>query len=285
MARIRPSTSARLPARRPVLVAGSIFSLAVFVTVTWLVATNPTAGMRILWQGIVPLLPLLLLAAPNLWTSVCPMAVLQSVPRRLHLPSRQIRLHPGQQLMLESGGIALLYVLVPLRHLVFDPVPATDLVVLLLLPIVAAAAGFWFLGLSGWCNGLCPVQPVESLYGIFTRERARPETCRDCAACNASCRRLHPEDGLARLTQAHPLRLFAYSFPGFVLGWFLARGQTSLATVFAVNWGVAAGTALLGIGLERFGLARTTLVKLSALAALTTYYAFRVPELIQVWSS
>lgn len=263
---------------------GAFVGCTVFLAVLGVFLTDAKLGMALLWNAIVPVLPLLVLLFPNLWTSVCPLANAQRLPTRLGIASRQPRrLTRGVQERLELTGIGLLLVLVPLRHSVFDVHPMVDLVVLCVLPFLAFGAGMFTLGLSGWCGGACPVQPVEALYGLFSLERTRPETCRECRYCQQGCRRLDVRAGARRMAGRPALRAFAYGFPGFVLGWFLCDPQAPVLVPFALCWGYALVSALLGFACEGLGAGRVAILRGAALSAITIYYAYRVPGLVQFW--
>ena len=143
------ASSLTLPPR-PWLRLGALLGFAVLLGVVGTLATNPKLGMGVLWNAIVPALPLLVLLFPNFWTSVCPLANAQRLPERLGIASRNPRRFSRRvQERLELTGVLLLLVLVPLRHAVFDVHPMVDLVVLCVLPLVAFGTGVFTLGLSG----------------------------------------------------------------------------------------------------------------------------------------
>ena len=79
------------------------------------------------------------------------------------------------------------------------------------------------------------------------------------------------------------LRAFAYGFPGFVLGWFLCDPQAPVLVPFAMCWGYALVSALLGFTGERMGVGRVALLRGAALLAVTIYYAYRLPGIAQYW--
>jgi hypothetical protein len=55
--------------------AGSVFALV--GVLVW----RPEIGLAVAWGVIIPLAPLLFLAAPGVWRNVCPLAALNQLPR------------------------------------------------------------------------------------------------------------------------------------------------------------------------------------------------------------
>ena len=92
------------------------------------------------------------------------------------------------------------------------------------LGVVALISGVMFAGKSGWCSGLCPVHPVEQVYGQRPGITLRNAHCTTCVRCTARC----PDSTPAMSPLAEPLTarhralgvLMVGGFPGFVWGWF-----------------------------------------------------------------
>ena len=106
---------------------------------------------------------------------------------------------------------------------------------------------------AGFCNSICPVLPVERLYGQAPLATLSNPRCPDCTLCTPrGCIDLSPSKSVAqtfgpvRRSQAWlftSFGVFAGSFPGFVLGYF-----TWQDVPFA-----AAGTVYLAVGLVSAG--------------------------------
>lgn len=155
------------------------------------------SALDLFWKGIVPLVPLLLLLAPHVWRGICPVAVLNLLGDRLARFGRATR--PAHLSRETTRGIklygavfaaALLWLLVPLRLLLFNQSSAATLVLILAIGLVALAMGFAVPWKGGWCSSLCPVYPVEKFYGtaaMWTVEDSRcfpgnlPDNCYRCA--------------------------------------------------------------------------------------------------------
>ena len=58
-----------------------IATFAVMLVIMWLVATNPASGFALFWKVLIPSLPLLFALAPGIWRQICPMALVNQIPR------------------------------------------------------------------------------------------------------------------------------------------------------------------------------------------------------------
>jgi hypothetical protein len=191
---------------------------------------EPAWALRITWGILVPILPATFLLSPALWRGVCPLATLNELGNRVRpgpIPSAK------GATALTVAGMGLFALLVPARHLVFDSSGA-------ILGVTAAAVGAMALGLgvvfsarSGFCNGLCPILPVEQLYGQSPLLRVPRGRCDQCSACTTTgCLDLAGEKALllalgpARKSGAFlatPIGAFAAALPGFVAGYHALR--------------------------------------------------------------
>lgn len=89
--------------------------LALALLVAGLIA-RPTSTLPILWNVVIPLVPLSLLVSPALWRNVCPLATLNTLSGRWGTR----RLEPAAVSATGATGIALLIVLVPARRFIFN---------------------------------------------------------------------------------------------------------------------------------------------------------------------
>lgn len=263
------------------LVIGSFVSIGVLLIVLSFLAFVPDLGLRLLWYGIIPLAPLIFFTVPNVWVNLCPLAIIQGFPRRMGMSGKRI-LQPKEQLLLMQGSWILLYLLVPLRHFVFNEMALVCLVTTLLLGVVAFASGLMFKGLGGWCSALCPIRPVEMAYGLFTKEMNRPELCAVCESCLIGCPRKHAGNFEAKRSFNAQFSYWVFSFPGFVLGYFLVSKDDGWLMVYGQILGLAAVSLLLFGALHRLIKWRWSL-EAAVLTALSTYYVFIIPKIMEQW--
>ena len=215
-----------LTAQLIALVATVVVILGLFI--------EPEVTLKYLWGLIIPLVPASLLVSPMLWRNVCPLATLNKLPTG-HGGKREIGARGVARLAIL--GMILLFVLVTARHVIFNgfndfdgPVLGT---VVVLVAVAALVLGLLFEVKVGFCNSLCPVLPVERLYGQSPMLETNNPRCPECVQCTpTSCIDLGPEVSIPEVVgeaRGGPrwvltaYGVFAAAFPGFVLGYFLAK--------------------------------------------------------------
>lgn len=263
-----------------------LLGLAIIVALFWW----PEVGLLALWSVLIPVAPLLLVLAPGIWRNICPLASAALFPRHMGFSAhRQIPVKAQGWLALT--GLTLLLLIVPLRHTVLDTNGPVTAAVLVAVGLLAFGMGTAFEWKSGWCSGLCPVHPVEKLYGSRPALSVPNAHCTQCQRCSAVC----PDSTPAMQPMAAPATLghlitglvLVGGFPGFVWGWFqvsdhVGSSGAALARAYAFPFLSLAFTLLLYMAL-RAALGQrleTTLVRVFAAAAVSCYYWYRLPMLI-----
>ena len=267
-------------------------------TAVWLVGVAiiaalfvaPEVGLTAVWNVLIPVAPALLVFAPGVWRNVCPLSTTALAARRWGW-SRRRHLSAEGQAGLFLLGVLLLFVIVPLRHVVLDTDGPVTALLLLGVAALALTLGSVFEWKSAWCSSLCPVHPVERLYGaapIVTPPNAHCEACERCmSVCPDSTPNVHA------LLVKHPRTayvagvLLAGGLPGFILGWFLVAERLGPTEAAGLSLAYSLPAAGLGISLATFLLARAALgaqserilALLFGAAAVSTYYWFRIPLL------
>lgn len=259
----------------------SVAAMLVLCLVLVLLVKMPPLGLKVLWYAIIPLAPLIFFATPSVWVNLCPLAILQSLPKRIGKAGTR-SLKPQQQFLLMQCSWVLLYLLVPLRHFVFNEMAMICVATTLLLGLVAFASGLLFRGLGGWCSSLCPIRPVEMAYGLFTKEKNRPEACSACGGCLAGCPRMNSGDIAAKKQFNFQFKYWLYSFPGFVAGYFLVHEADGIFLVYVTVFGLAMLSTLLFASLDKVLKWQRT-QETAVLLALATYYISILPKIFVQW--
>lgn len=267
--------------------AGQALSLAAGAGTLTALAAAPELGLHLVWDVLIPIAPALLVLAPGLWRNVCPIAAAALLPRHLGF-SQRIRAPRALRAGLRLAGFLALLAIVPLRHPAFDLDASATLAVLLAVAGAGVLLGFFFEWKAGWCAGLCPIHPVEELYGERPLLVPRNAHCRACAACVERCPDSIPAARGARrggLRQAVVWWLMPGFFPGFVFGWFHVP-DTQAGLALGPTYGPpllgGAATLALYVGLGRWlpEAQRAFLRRLFACAAVACYYWYRLPALV-----
>jgi Fe-S-cluster-containing hydrogenase component 2 len=262
------------------------------VLLVWLLLFRPAIGIPIMWNIILPVLPAFFVLSTGLWRNICPMATFSLLPRRFGLSRRRV-MSPKLAGLLGLASVAALFLILPLRHLLLNTNGPTTALMLVLASGIACAMGFVFQWRSGWCTSLCPIHPVEKLYGFSPLTTVENMRCGSCGKCTLIC-----PDSTRFMTLVHtgPSRLERWvghgltgGFFGFVFGWYQLpdfHGHVGAADIIACYiWpfgGAATSLAIYAAArkwLCRSKTAKTTLVRIFAAAAVSTYYWHRLPAL------
>ncbi len=247
----------------------------------------PTIGLHALWNVLIPAAPLLVAVAPGLWRNICPMASTALVLRHTgHSARKPVTAELQGHLLLI--GVILLFAIVPLRHILLDlngPATGFTLVGAALIAILMGSRYEWK---SGWCSGICPVHPVERLYGsssVVSLPNAHCHPCEQCVVpCADSTPRVDPltaKKGRSRIIAG---TIMAGGFAGFIWGWFQvpdyagSAGLSHLGEAYAWPLGGTLVTLVAYLVLRPF--ASPILLRRSfAAAAIACYYWYRLPWL------
>ena len=247
----------------------------------------PGRGLTIFWGWFIPIVPLVFFVVPGLWRNVCPLATSNQLPRRLGIT----RALTAPRWLQEYGfviAIALFLGLVPARKVLLNTNGPALALLLAGVGVAAFAGGVLLKGKSGWCSALCPLLPVQRVYGQTPFAVIRNSHCEPCIGCTTNCYDFNPRLAqLADLSSEDPYRggyrkVFAGAFPALVLAFY--------TTSPGHGWGIASmygrfGLFILG-GIGSFFLldallkvSSATLAVVYGAAALNLYYWWNVPGL------
>ena len=154
--------------------------------------THPGPTTNVLWNAIIPVLPAVFLLSPALWRNVCPLSTLATLSP-LRYRTRTIDAPMVRATLVV--GVILLFVLVPARRFWFNTDGGALAVAIIMVAILALASGFAFKRKAGFCNAICPVLPVERLYGQRPLVTVPNVRCTPCVGCTErGCIDLSPAD-------------------------------------------------------------------------------------------
>lgn len=253
----------------------------------------PGESLRILWFAIIPVVPATLLISPAIWRGVCPLATLNMSLNGL-VSRRFLKLR--HRPLVSLVGILLLAFMVPARRFLFNEQALALATTVILVGVLALALGAVFDYKAGFCNAICPVLPVERLYGQNPLVQFENPRCTTCGLCtDRACMDLVPERSLALSIGPErrswkwlltPYGVFAAGFPGFVLGYFLTDDTTPEAAlgVYLVVFGAATASWAVVLALAALSSASVeTIVPVLAGAAAVVYYVFSGPAISQAF--
>jgi NADPH-dependent 2,4-dienoyl-CoA reductase/sulfur reductase-like enzyme/ferredoxin len=206
-----------------------IVSVLAYLALCGTLFVRPAGGLFVFFGVIVPLLPILFFVAPGLWRNICPLAAANQVPRVLGF-TRGLTAPEWFRRRSFVVAMVLFFGIAGARLAVFN---GSGLATGVLLSVIIASAflgGLLFKGKSGWCSQICPLLPLQRVYGQTPFVRVPNSHCRPCVACTKNCYDFQPisayqadlhEDDPA---WTGPRKLFVAALPGFVLGFFTLAG-------------------------------------------------------------
>ncbi|MEX2529992.1 MAG: 4Fe-4S binding protein [Gemmatimonadota bacterium] len=275
----------RIP--RPWRLAQTV-SVAAAVTVVGLLVLRPELGLYLTWSVLIPVVPALLLFAPRVWRNLCPISVVHQLPVSLGRGGRR-RLGRRAQWLAPAVAITGLFLIVPLRHVIFNESGMALAGFVLVVLAVGLLGGALFAGKSGWCSTFCPVGPVEKLYGQQPALHPSHAHCETCVGCTDACfdRRgasavedllgASGPDGLLRT----PTGVFTGAFPGFVVGYFTADPTGGASSIYLHVALLSLASLALFVLVHRIsGTGLLATARAAAALAAAAYYWFTVPAVI-----
>lgn len=269
--------------------AGRSAALAATVTIVAGLFLSPHATLGVLWYLAIPILPALFFINPILWRGICPLASANELGNRFRASEPP---SPRVSATLGIVGLLLFHILVPARHFVFNvngPVLAVTIGVVL---VVAVVLGASFAVRSGFCNALCPVLPVELLYGQTPLIPIARGRCTACSVCTPrGCADLAPGKALIQLfgSTRHttawlwtPFGFFSAALPGFIIAYGNVQdvGTEAALLVYAtsVAWSLFS-FVLVWLTVTVTGAASGTTLRVLAAASGAAYYWFAGPNI------
>jgi len=260
-----------------------IVSVLAYLALCVALFIRPAGGQFWFFKVIVPLLPILFFVAPGLWRNICPLAAANQAPRvfsftRGFTPPEWLRRY-GVII-----SIVLFFGITSTRIAFFDTNGAGLSVLLSLTILNALIAGIAFKGKSGWCSSICPLLPLQRVYGQTPFVKVPNSHCQPCVGCTKNCYDFRPSAAYqADLHEPDPAwtaprKLFVSALPGYVLGFFLLVSHPGLALpeVYLRLALFFVGSVGLFYALQAFlpGLSTTVQIALWGATAISIFYWF-----------
>ncbi len=253
---------------------------------------KPKLGLHLLWNVLIPIAPALFVFAPGIWRNVCPLGSMALAPHHAGLSLKK-KLSPTWRARFFLVSFTLLLAVVPLRKVVLDTNGPILAAILGVVGVLAIVMGVVFKWKSGWCSSLCPVYPVELLYGsrsLLTVPNAHCASCQGCVApCSESVAGLTPLTAVNTKLGRWIGLVFVGCFPGFVWGWYQVttysgwEGFANLNLAYGIPY--ASGLITLVLFLILRGIIPTQtklLTSIFAASAIIIYYWFRLPPMFGI---
>ena len=128
--------------------------------------------------------------------------------------------------------------LVPFRKVLFNQSGLATAVLVGGALVGAFFGGFLLKGKSGWCSSICPLLPVQRVYGRTPYYTVPNSHCQPCVGCTKNCYDFNPGVAyMADMVDDDPYyvkyrKFFAAIFPGFVLAFYTTPAGASAVEVY-----------------------------------------------------
>ena len=276
----------RLPAAA--WMALRLLTLALTLGLVAVLLTDQSLGLRLLWGLSLPILLVVFVIAPGLWRQVCPMALMNQLPRSTNQSlARQLPEWARQRAF--TIAVASFIGLVALRAPLLNDNGALVGLGILGLLAVAFMGGVVFKGRSGWCGTFCPLGPIQRAYGHAPLVLVRNGYCSTCVGCQKNCYDFNPRAAVFGdiydddAVYAGQRRFFMAMMPGMVLGYFLQAPNPNYSEPIRALIFVAAIAASVGFYhavISFFPLNPFRAANLFGCVALAAYFFFTGPTIL-----
>jgi len=202
-----------------------ILTLGLTLFVIYLLFARPDTGLVLLWQLLIPLLPLSFAVAPGLWRNICPLALINQLPRHLGI-SRELNLTQNWRKLALYLSVIGFVTFVLFRHPVLNHNGFYVGAILAIALLLAFVGGLVFKGRSGWCGTFCPLAPLQKAYGHAPLLMVRNGYCETCLGCQKNCYDFNPRAAFfSDLEDSEPgwseqRKFFIAFLPGLIIGFF-----------------------------------------------------------------
>jgi NADPH-dependent 2,4-dienoyl-CoA reductase/sulfur reductase-like enzyme/ferredoxin len=262
--------------------------LAVTLTIVALLWFDSNLGLRIFWGIAIPLLPIFFFVAPGVWRNICPLASSNQIPRAMKW-TRALTPPPWLKRYSYAISITFFFLFVSLRKIGLQESGLWTGILLLGVVINAFIGGMIFKGKSGWCSSICPLLPVQRIYGQTPFLLVANTHCQPCVGCAKNCYDFNPK--VAYLADLHEndttwtagRKFFIAAFPGLILGFFRvpavsAVSKPSIGLIYGELALYVAASVAVFVLLDAFvGVSTHKLTTLYAVIALNTFYWLGFP--------
>lgn len=272
--------------------AWRILRVGSVATALWLcytLYTQPELGLTLFWGLAIPILPLVFFVAPGLWRNLCPLSASNQVPRVLRF---SLALTPPAWFKEYAYviGLSMFFLLVSMRKLGLDTDGIAVAALIVGALVFAFLGGFVFQGKSGWCSSVCPLLPVQQLYGQTPFIMFPNSHCQPCLGCTKNCYDFNPHVAYLAdqydddIQYAAYRKFFVAAFPGFILAFYQIPNPPTISlsamyTQFGTYMLLSVGSFFVLDSLLKVSSVRITTIY--AVIALNLFYWFSAPVMAQ----
>ena len=193
--------------------------------VIYLLLVKPDTGLTVFWKLLIPLLPLSFAVMPGVWRNICPMALLNQIPRTFSFSRENTLSDTWRKLSLYISVLAFI-IFVLFRYPVLNHNGFYLGLILLTALSLSFLGGLIFKGRSGWCGTFCPLAPIQKAYGHAPLILVKNGYCESCLGCQKNCYDFNPRAAIfSDLNDAdngwsEQRKFFIALLPGLIISFF-----------------------------------------------------------------
>jgi len=270
----------------------SFISLLFFFSIIYLLTIYPTEVLLYFWNFFIPIVPLIIFISVGTWRNICPLAFLYQLPQ---LFGFSLNLYYPDSFRKWSFYVAtiVLFVLIISRKFLLNSDATVLFYLFSLLILTVVFLGMLFSGKSGWCTSICPIYPIERLYGqkplmelknCFIKSNNVCENCTtrcfDKVKTNSYLFDVQSKKSNERIERDR--KIFAGSFAGFVYGFFAVDSQpinTIVEIYFYILLYSFVSYILFYILTKIFSkFMEDSIISLFSIIAFNIYYIYTIPR-------
>lgn len=256
-----------------------LLSLGLTLYVIYLLFTDSQNGLVLFWLLLIPLLPVSFAIVPGLWRNICPMALLNQLPRQFGF-SREATLTAGLKRAALYLSVVAFIGFVLLRHPLLNRDGFYLGLLLTLALLLALVGGYLFKGRSGWCGTFCPLAPLQKAYGHAPLLLVRNGYCETCLGCQKNCYDFNPRAAFfsdiddSELEWSEQRRFFIAFLPGLIVAFFSIEYSTHMPTTDYLRAMLIPPLVSLGIFYLAHNLLQINFFRLASFYAVTALVIF-----------
>src|SRR5581483_296616 len=170
---------------------GRVISVAAAITECVLLVADKHTGLKLWWKLAIPALPLVWLTMPGLWRNLCPLAASNQTPRLFKF-TRGLTIPDWYREYAPVVGMIAFIALVASRKPYLNDSGVGTMLLIACSLAGAMLGGIVFKGKSGWCSSICPLLPVQRVYGQEPYVPIPNSHCQPCVGCTKNCYDFNP---------------------------------------------------------------------------------------------
>ena len=262
--------------------------LVITLSIVVLLFTEAEIALVLVWQILIPLLPLGFALIPGLWRNICPLALLNQIPRQFGF-SREYNLPDNWRRFALYLSVIAFVAFILCRQPWLNSNATLLGTVLIAALILAFIGGVVFKGRSGWCGTFCPLAPIQKAYGHAPIFLVRNGYCERCLGCQKNCYDFNPRAAFftdiedSDSSWSDQRKFFLGILPGLIIAFFSTNFSTDNQILPYLQSMLLPPLISAGLFYSVYNLLHINFFKLASFSAMTSlglFYWYALPGMV-----